>query len=219
MSRNRMIKPDFWDDEKLSSVSRDARLTFIGLWTHADDVGVSKGNLKWLVNNIFPYDNIKPETFKKWINELTNLRLIMSYECNNEQYIHIRNFLKHQTINKPTPSKNPFPTDLQLQEYYGSSVVVVKPNISKDKIKESKGELEFKETEYYNNYELFKEKFLSNEDYLIYDVKHYFESVKNWSDSGGKKKKDWIATARNFARNDKEPKLFNNKSANIISIA
>jgi hypothetical protein len=127
MARNRMIKPDFWDDEKLSKISRDARLTFIGLWTHADDIGICKANFKWLLNKIYPYDSIKPETFGKWIDELINLRLIMLYEVNNESFLHIKSFLKHQTINKPTKSYNPIPSDLQLQEYYGSSVVVVKP--------------------------------------------------------------------------------------------
>jgi len=138
MARNRMIKPDFWDDEKLSKLSRDARLTFIGLWSHADDVGISKGNTKWLNNNIFPYDEIKPDTFEKWIDELIRMRLIMPYEVSGEKFIHIRNFLKHQTINKPTPSKNPQPEDLLLRDYYGSSVVEFQPKISKDKIKEVK---------------------------------------------------------------------------------
>lgn len=34
------------------------------------------------------------------------------------------------------------------------------------------------------------------------DIAYYYESVKDWSASGGKKKHDWIATARNFMRGD-----------------
>ena len=30
MARNRMIKPQFWDDSKIAKISRDARLLYIG---------------------------------------------------------------------------------------------------------------------------------------------------------------------------------------------
>ncbi len=38
------------------------------------------------------------------------------------------------------------------------------------------------------------------------DIAYYYEAVKDWSASGGKKKRDWIATARNFIRKDLERK-------------
>jgi predicted nucleic acid-binding protein len=47
-----MIKPEFWDDEKLATVSRDARLLFVGLWSNSDDYGVVKGHPAWLKNRI-----------------------------------------------------------------------------------------------------------------------------------------------------------------------
>jgi hypothetical protein len=31
---------------------------------------------------------------------------------------------------------------------------------------------------------------------------YYFEVIKNWSDSKGEKKKDWIATAKNWMAKD-----------------
>ena len=36
------------------------------------------------------------------------------------------------------------------------------------------------------------------------DIVYYYHAVKDWSASDGKKKKDWIATARNFIRGDME---------------
>lgn len=36
------------------------------------------------------------------------------------------------------------------------------------------------------------------------DINYYYYAVADWSASGGKKKRDWIATARNFMRADKE---------------
>ena len=35
------------------------------------------------------------------------------------------------------------------------------------------------------------------------DLVYYFHAVSDWSSRNGKKQKDWIATARNFMRNDK----------------
>lgn len=111
MARIRMIKPEFWDDEKLSSVSRDARLTFIGMWNNADDYAVVKGHHLWLKNNIFPYDEIKQSDFQKWLYELENIRVIIPFESDGEKYYYIKNFLKHQTINRPSQVKNPTPPD------------------------------------------------------------------------------------------------------------
>jgi hypothetical protein len=87
MARSRMIKPEFWDDEKLARVSRDARLTFIGLWNHSDDYAVVKGHAGWLKNHIFPYeDNLTVGEFKGWLDELVMVNAIIPFEHNGEAY-------------------------------------------------------------------------------------------------------------------------------------
>ena len=108
MARNRMIKPDFWADEKMSAVSRDARLAFIGLWTHSDDFGVVRGHALWLKNHIFPYDGVKIPTMQKWLDELLEIGVIRKFEKNGEGYYYIPAFLTHQTIDKPSQKlRNP----------------------------------------------------------------------------------------------------------------
>jgi len=110
MPRNRMIKPQFWEDEKLSAISRDARLTYIALWNFSDDYGVVKGNSMWLKNNIFPYENgIEVDNFKSWLSELENLDRIIPFSSNGETFYYLPFFLKHQTINRPSAQKNPSP--------------------------------------------------------------------------------------------------------------
>ncbi len=52
MARIRTIKPKFWDDTKLSKISRDARLTYIGMWNFSDDLGVTIKNTIWLKSKI-----------------------------------------------------------------------------------------------------------------------------------------------------------------------
>ena len=107
MARSRMIRPEFWDDEKLAKLSLEARLTFIGLWTHSDDYGVVKGNHEWLKSKIYPYDKIKPENFSAWIDQLRVAGRITRFTANGETFYFINNFLKHQKIEKPSHWRNP----------------------------------------------------------------------------------------------------------------
>lgn len=44
---------------------------------------------------------------------------------------------------------------------------------------------------------------LAQEERAGIDLAYYYASVRDWSAGGGKKKRDWIATARNFMRSDK----------------
>lgn len=78
--------------------------------------------------------------------------------------------------------------------------------IKVNKTKENKSSLKglhlFSSSPYYD-IEKFKSKF-ENTDYQYADLNFYYEAVKNWADSKGEKKKDWIATARNFMLRDKK---------------
>ena len=72
-----MIKPEFWSDEKLALVPREARLTFAGLWTCSDDYGVTKGHPAWLKAQIFPYDtDLTLSEFQKWLADLERIGVI-----------------------------------------------------------------------------------------------------------------------------------------------
>lgn len=55
----------------------------------------------------------------------------------------------------------------------------------------------------YNDIELFKASF-DGPEFADVDLDYYFHSVADWSSSKGAKKRDWIATARNFMRGDME---------------
>ena len=128
MARTRSVKPEFWDDEKLATVSRDARLTFIGLWTNSDDYGVVKGHPSWLKNTIYPYDDIRLADFQKWLKELESLCCIVPFSSNGEKYYYIKHFLKHQTINHPSKRINPEPPSTfssTLPEPSGSPIVTL----------------------------------------------------------------------------------------------
>lgn len=101
MPRIRTIKPKFWDDTKLSKVSRDARLLYIGMWNFCDDLGVLIGEPVWIKSKIFPYDDLNQEKFNIFLEELILGDFVIPIKSHNENYIYIPKFLKHQKINKP----------------------------------------------------------------------------------------------------------------------
>lgn len=101
MARIRTIKPKFWDDYKIGKISRDSRLLYIGLWTFSDDIGVVIGDAIWLKSKIFPYDQIQVQQFEKWLSELATNGFICQFSYNNENFIYLPNFARHQVINRP----------------------------------------------------------------------------------------------------------------------
>ena len=104
-----MIDPGIWTSEQVNNLSRDARLLFIGLISNADDEGRLKGSPRYLKAIVFPYDNIEPDQVGLWLTEVTAQKLALEYNVNGDQYLILPNFLKHQTINRPTASRLPGP--------------------------------------------------------------------------------------------------------------
>ncbi len=101
MARIRTIKPEFWEDEKLSQLSLPCRLFYIGCWNFADDFGVIKSNAALLKSWIFPYDeNLRVSEIKKWIDALVDAQMLVPIIYNRESYCIIRTFRNHQTIDK-----------------------------------------------------------------------------------------------------------------------
>jgi hypothetical protein len=112
MARIRTIKPEFWDDEKLAREPREARLLFIGLLTFSDDYGIVKGNPEWLQGRIFPFDqDLTKIKFQKLLKGLADHNFIIPFDSNGENFYFIKNFLKHQKINRPSLTRNPAPPD------------------------------------------------------------------------------------------------------------
>jgi hypothetical protein len=112
-----MIKPEFWDDQKLADVTFCARLTYIALWNFSDDFGVVKGDPRWLKNQIFPYDDLPVSDFIGWLDELKGLDRILSFKYNGEAFFYMPKFLSHQKINRPSKEKrNPQPPKKMIEK-------------------------------------------------------------------------------------------------------
>jgi hypothetical protein len=98
MARNRMITPEFWEDEKIGKLSVYAKLFFIGMWNFADDKGYIRNNPIVLKAKIFPYENIENSKIEMLVNELLSLKILEE----KNRILKIKNFLKHQKIKNPS---------------------------------------------------------------------------------------------------------------------
>lgn len=119
MARKRMLSPEFWTDEKLGDCTRDERLLFMGLISHADDEGRGQGNPKLVKALVLPYDDdITTNMTASMLKRLAAMRLIVLYDDGHDhQYYWLPKFLKHQVINKAIPSKLPQPSKELLEQH------------------------------------------------------------------------------------------------------
>lgn len=112
MARIRTVKPEFWSSPDVGDVSRDARLTFIGLWNLADDKGRLEAVPAGLRGDLFPYDDdVTVEHLCGWINELARQGLVRLYAAGRRAYLHITGWEDHQRIDKPSQPRCPDPDD------------------------------------------------------------------------------------------------------------
>jgi len=98
LPRIRYLKPEFFTDEDLADFPFETRLTFAGLWCHADKAGRLEDRPRFLGKMIFPYDDIDME---KQLTMLANRKangkpFIIRYELDNTKLIQIVEWNKHQ---------------------------------------------------------------------------------------------------------------------------
>lgn len=116
MSRIRTIKPEFWEDEKVGRMSRDARLLFLGLISTADDQGRFRAHPSRVASAVFPYDEIPRVEVSAWLRELEALRVIAVYVVDGETYGAIRSWARHQKVDHPAQPRLPAPPDEMSRE-------------------------------------------------------------------------------------------------------
>lgn len=112
MARSRVTRPEFFTDQKLGSVSIQARYTFKGMWNVCDDYGVCPAHPTLLAASIFPYDKLKDKTISVWLEELEGIGVIVQFEHNGEGWYSLPKFMDHQKIHNPSKTRNPSPSEI-----------------------------------------------------------------------------------------------------------
>lgn len=96
MARTRSIKPGFFDNEILGEIEPLTRLLFIGLWCIADREGRLEDKPRKIKKMLLGYDDVDADEVDKMLQKLNDTGFIYRYSIENEQYIQVVNFTKHQ---------------------------------------------------------------------------------------------------------------------------
>ena len=109
----RTIKPQFFRSRKLANVSRDARLTLIGLWVEADGHGRGSADPHVLKGAVWPLDHdITHEIVDEHLVELASADQIVLYDVEEEPYFEVVGWEKHQAANyRRGDSQHPIPQE------------------------------------------------------------------------------------------------------------
>lgn len=109
MSRIRTVKPEWLDDERLVCASDAARVLSIALITLADDHGRGRASVVLLGGRVFPNHANPREHAARAREELVSARYVLVYEVDGQEYYQIRNWAKHQRVDRPSASQLPPP--------------------------------------------------------------------------------------------------------------
>lgn len=114
MARRRMIDPAIWQSEDFAKLTLLARLLFIGMFSLADDEGKGRAKPIYLKSVIFPYEeDLRLIDVEKALSEIGTNMSVTLYSHDGSDYYLLKNWDKWQRVDKPQPSKIPFPESLQ----------------------------------------------------------------------------------------------------------
>jgi hypothetical protein len=144
MARIRSIKPSVWTDERFIDLSRDARLLFLGMISHADDAGRLVASGAALIGAIYPHDNVTVRQVEKWRDELARSGLIVTYQAGRGTYAALPKWRRHQRIQKSQPSTLPPPpsTTESATEYATDSDTESRTESTTGSLPDTEGEME-----------------------------------------------------------------------------
>lgn len=108
MARIRSIKPETLSDPKSARLSDGAWRLWVSMWMLADDTGRLPGDEAWLHAQVFW---ARPREVAPLLTELVEVGFVKFYEANGEEFCWVKNFNKHQRIDKPQPPKYPPPPE------------------------------------------------------------------------------------------------------------
>lgn len=227
-----MIINEFWNDPYIEGLKKDYRYLFLYLCTNkkAEVCGLYEISLKMIKDEsildtktiisglekfqedkkIFYQDNIifirkyalhqKAENLGKFQEHIEN-NYKKLYNENNLAFkifcFTFNDLLKH-LFNEPL--KNSLLTVQELLKDKGQGTRDCGLGTKDKGLEKISRPILFRDSIYFDK-QKFIEDFETN-DYKFFDGNYYYESALNWSNSGNKKKINWVATAKNWALRD-----------------
>lgn len=113
MARIRSVKPEYWADEDMAALVRDARLLYIGLWNIADEHGRLRGDPRWIKGQLFAYDDdLDAHEVDVLLDSLAKAGKLVRYRVDGRRYAFLPKLATHQRLEpEKVPSKLPDPAD------------------------------------------------------------------------------------------------------------
>lgn len=108
--RIRTLKPEWLEDQRLLACSERARLLTVVLILIADDYGNGRGHPDFVKAQAGLYDVTTPD-LESALFELQSCGFIELYLHNQQSYFSIRNWDKHQRVDKPGKPRVPPPSE------------------------------------------------------------------------------------------------------------
>lgn len=93
----------------MASLSYEARLLLVGLISFADDEGRFIATIAAIRGYVYPHDGITDAHVRKLRDELADTKIIVVYRADGLELGAFPSWLRHQRINRPTPSVIPPP--------------------------------------------------------------------------------------------------------------
>jgi len=202
----RFIDTALFDDEWFMELSKEGKLFWIYAMTKCDHAGILQLNEKLckFQTGIEDIETVKQELG----NRIVTLR---------QPYLFIPKFLFYQYPNFPHSNAKAQKSAIDILtkfELFDKGSLTLKQGLGNhygngndsdngNGEGNGNGKSVLMRNSKVSDLQSFKKEF-EGTDYERYDLSHYHAKVLNWSDSQGAKKKDWIATARNFMLKDKE---------------
>lgn len=121
--RIRSIKPSWLEDERLCLLPPEARVMSIALILMADDEGRGRANPMMIGPRVFPGSRTFVEDSTNALRMLVEASFIVRYEVDGQSYYQIRNWKKHQRIDRPSVSSLPPAPDSKSAESFDSTNV------------------------------------------------------------------------------------------------
>lgn len=203
MARKRMIDPTIWEDEDFGSLSPEAALLFISMFSHADDEGRLPANPSYLISLTFPFKTITKERSLNLRDEvLSKMASLVLYEIDKKEYLQFSKWDSYQSINRPTTSKYPTLTEDSRRTHGGLTPNRIEQNRIEEKRREEKNATNFLENLTSETIEELSGKFgISTET-----IQEEKEKARDWLRQSGKTMKDYRAFFNNWLRRYKEDK-------------
>lgn len=140
--RARTIKPELLEDAVAAAFSDMALRLFVSCIVLSDDYGRFRAEPSWLMGQIYWARSVDVDDFLSAMREVA--AVVDYYEVNGQRYGQIRNWSKHQRIDKPgKPRIPPPPEDVgQIRETLASLSRNTRETLAPDKEKEKEKEKE-----------------------------------------------------------------------------